>query len=69
MADQDQEQEKLSIPQTVVTRLRRVTFLTLVTLHPVSVHKTRSDVAEDQRVVILTGLVTNNPRIAAASQD
>ena len=28
--------------------------------------KTRSDVAEDQRVVILTGLVANNPRIGAA---
>ena len=28
--------------------------------------KPRSDVAEDQRVVILTGLVANNPRIGAA---
>ena len=26
----------------------------------------RSDIAEDQRVVILSGLVTNKPRIAAA---
>ena len=33
---------------------------------PRSVHIGRSNVAEDQRVVILTGLVTNKPRIGAA---
>ena len=31
-----------------------------------SLHKTRSDVAEGQRVVILSGLVGKSPRIAAA---
>ena len=33
---------------------------------PARSDKTRSNVAEDQRVVILAGLVSNNPRIGAA---